>query len=100
MITLQIEEEETEKEEAPVTWKDRLLALIKSKDEAKEDDDPLAGMITSYNRLIIDTVKTWAMSDFINDQELIRQMFSLLHRQYDGAGEVSLFMFIMTVIHL
>ena len=29
------------------------------------------------------------MADFINDQELIRQMFSLLHRQYDAAGEVS-----------
>ena len=29
------------------------------------------------------------MADFINDQELIRQMFSLLHRQYDAAEEVS-----------
>ena len=85
----QIEEEETEKEDTPPTWKDRLLALIKSKDEPTEDEDPYAGLITSYNRLIISTIKNWAMADFINDQELIRQMFSLLHRQYDAAGEVS-----------
>ncbi len=84
----QIEEEPSEEETAPPTWKDRLMALIKSKDETHEEEDLNAGLITTYNRLIINTVNTWAKTEFIQDQELIRQMFSLLHRQYDAAGEV------------
>ena len=32
----------------------------------------------------------WARSDYIQDQDLVREMFSLLHRQYDGVGEVSI----------
>ena len=42
----------------------------------------------SLQKLIIETVITWAKSDYIQDQELVREMFSLLHRQYDGVGEV------------
>ncbi len=65
------------------------MALIRSKEEPVEDMDAAAGQVATYNQLIINTVKTWAMTEFIQDQELIRQMFSLLHRQYDSAGEVS-----------
>ena len=42
----------------------------------------------SFQKLIIETVIRWAKSDFIQDQQLIREMFSLLHRQYDAVDEV------------
>ncbi len=45
--------------------------------------------LDTFSKLIISTIKNWAQADFINDQGLIREMFSLLHRQYDAAGEVS-----------
>ena len=31
----------------------------------------------------------WAEETFISSPDLIREMFSLLHRQYNGIGEVS-----------
>ncbi len=39
-------------------------------------------------KLVIQTVINWAKTDFIHNQQLIREMFGLLHRQYDGVGEV------------
>lgn len=30
----------------------------------------------------------WAQESFIQNPELVRMMFSLLHRQYDGLGEL------------
>lgn len=44
-----------------------------------------------FQKLVTNTVINWAKSDFISDQDLIREMFSLLHRQYDCVGEVSQF---------
>ena len=41
-------------------------------------------------KLIIRTIIDWAKTDFIYDRTLIGQMFSLIHRQYDGVGEVRL----------
>lgn len=38
---------------------------------------------------MIRTIINWAKSDIIVDQNLIREMFSLLHRQYDGVSEAS-----------
>ena len=34
------------------------------------------------------TVVQWAQEDFVQSPELVRAMFSLLHRQYDGLGEL------------
>ena len=42
----------------------------------------------SLQVLIQKTMIKWAEEDFIDDQELVREMFSLLHRQYHGIGEV------------
>ena len=46
--------------------------------------------IDSVKQLIVNTMIEWAKSEFISDQELIRRMFSLLHREYDGVGEVEI----------
>jgi len=42
----------------------------------------------NFQKLIIQTIITWAKSDMVADQNLIRAMFSLFHRQYDGVAEV------------
>lgn len=39
-------------------------------------------------KLITSTMVHWAEETFITSQELVREMFSLLHRQYDGIGEL------------
>lgn len=40
--------------------------------------------------LIIDTIVHWAREDFIENLQLVRDMFRLLHRQYNFLGEVHL----------
>lgn len=99
-------------QEKPLTWKDRLLALVKSEDDSVAEEDPNAGrpgktlifhiirsntvmiyilnvaIVDTVQKLIIKTVTEWAKSDFIQNQSLIREMFGLIHRQYDGVGEV------------
>lgn len=42
----------------------------------------------SVQKLITTTMVRWAEEDFISMQDLVREMFSLLHRQYDGIGEL------------
>lgn len=46
------------------------------------DDDPAA----TLQQLISDTMVRWAQESVIEDPELVRAMFVLLHRQYDGIG--------------
>ena len=38
--------------------------------------------------MIVYTLREWAMSDFIESQDLIRKMFHLLLRQYSGVREL------------
>ncbi|NXG49310.1 RYR1 protein, partial [Psilopogon haemacephalus] len=42
----------------------------------------------SLQQLISQTMVHWAQEAFIQSPELVRAMFSLLHRQYDGLGEL------------
>ena len=42
----------------------------------------------SLQELVSHTVVRWAQEDFVQSPELVRAMFSLLHRQYDGLGEL------------
>jgi len=46
--------------------------------------------VENFQKLIIQTIITWAKCDLVADQNLIRAMFSLFHRQYDGVSEVIL----------
>ena len=45
--------------------------------------------VDNIQKLIINTIVNWAKADIIVDQNLIREMFGLLHRQYDGVAEVT-----------
>lgn len=49
--------------------------------------DPLFSS-DNLQKLIALTVRRWAQEDFISMQDLVREMFSLLHRQYNGIGEL------------
>ena len=40
----------------------------------------------TLQQLISDTMVRWAQESVIEDPELVRAMFVLLHRQYDGIG--------------
>ncbi|KAK0046902.1 ryanodine receptor 44F, partial [Biomphalaria pfeifferi] len=42
----------------------------------------------SIQKLITATMIRWAQESFISSQDLVREMFSLLYRQYDGIGEL------------
>lgn len=42
----------------------------------------------NLKELISQTITTWAQDSHIQDPELVRVMFSLLRRQYDGIGEL------------
>lgn len=44
--------------------------------------------LANLKELISQTITTWAQESHIQDPELVRVMFSLLRRQYDGIGEL------------
>lgn len=46
------------------------------------------GVSGTLQELISHTMIHWAQESFIQDPELVRLMFSLLHRQYDALGEL------------
>lgn len=53
-----------------------------------ERTDPCVPFPESLQELVSHTVVRWAQEDFVQSPELVRAMFSLLHRQYDGLGEL------------
>ncbi|KAM5146539.1 LOW QUALITY PROTEIN: ryanodine receptor 1 [Mantella aurantiaca] len=87
-------EEEEELEDTSLTR--RLLSLvekIKHLRGKKEEPEPEPEEVeepkpTTLQELISHTMVHWAQESFIQNPELVRVMFSLLHRQYDGLGEL------------
>uniref|UniRef100_A0A6Q2WWJ0 Ryanodine receptor 3 n=1 Tax=Esox lucius TaxID=8010 RepID=A0A6Q2WWJ0_ESOLU len=82
---------EEEEEEQDKSIKGRLLALLykikgppKKKDEQPTEEEQAAP--TNLKELISQTMASWAQECSIQDPELVRVMFSLLRRQYDGVG--------------
>uniref|UniRef100_A0A8V0YA01 Ryanodine receptor 1 n=1 Tax=Gallus gallus TaxID=9031 RepID=A0A8V0YA01_CHICK len=91
-IELQGEEEE---EEEDASLRQRLLALVqrvvgrRQKEEDEEEAAPPEPPVPrTLQELISQTMVHWAQESFIQSPELVRSMFSLLHRQYDGLGEL------------
>ncbi|EDM07855.1 rCG53564 [Rattus norvegicus] len=91
-IQLEGEEEEPEEES---TLGSRLMSLLEKvrlvkKKEEKPEEEPAAEehKPQSLQELVSHTVVRWAQEDFVQSPELVRAMFSLLHRQYDGLGEL------------
>ncbi|XP_071378264.1 ryanodine receptor 3-like, partial [Centroberyx affinis] len=84
---------EEEEEEQDMSIKGRLLALLykikgppqKTEQEPTEQEQAAP---TNLKELISQTITSWAQESHIQDPELVRVMFSLLRRQYDGIGEL------------
>lgn len=69
----------------------QVVELINSPDEpdgSHDDRGNKGSHVTSLRELITITMVKWAESE-IQDSDLIGQIFSLLHRQFDEMGEVS-----------
>ncbi|XP_054043774.1 ryanodine receptor 1-like [Rissa tridactyla] len=86
------DEEEEEAEET--TLRQRLLGLVQkvvglrgtaAQEEPPPEEPPVP---STLQELISQTMVHWAQESFIQSPELVRAMFSLLHRQYDGLGEL------------
>ncbi|XP_047184844.1 ryanodine receptor 3 isoform X2 [Scophthalmus maximus] len=79
--------------EQDTSIKGRLLALVykikgppqKTEEEPAETEQAAP---TNLKELISQTITSWAQESHIQDPELVRVMFSLLRRQYDGIGEL------------
>ncbi|CAB1315998.1 unnamed protein product [Coregonus sp. 'balchen'] len=88
-----IEEEEVE-EELDMSLKGRLFRMVDKlrhlrKKKVEEAPEPVEETKPStLQELISHTMIHWAQESFIQNPELVRLMFSLLHRQYDGLGEL------------
>ncbi|XP_075893569.1 ryanodine receptor 3 isoform X4 [Nelusetta ayraudi] len=84
---------EEEDEEQDTSIKGRLLALVykikgpPQKTEMEPTEKEQAAP-TNLKELISQTITSWAQETHILDPELVRVMFSLLRRQYDGIGEL------------
>ncbi|KGL80765.1 Ryanodine receptor 2, partial [Tinamus guttatus] len=63
---------------------EKVTYLKKKQTEKPVDDD--AKTSSTLQQLISDTMVRWAQESVIEDPELVRAMFVLLHRQYDGIG--------------
>ncbi|XP_069500422.1 ryanodine receptor 1 isoform X4 [Ambystoma mexicanum] len=90
---IEIEGEE-EEEEVDTSLRGRLMNLVEKvksfrrkqtegEPEQEEETKP-----STLQQLISHTMVHWAQESFVQNPELVRVMFSLLHRQYDGIGEL------------
>ncbi|XP_073497742.1 ryanodine receptor 1 isoform X6 [Phyllobates terribilis] len=87
-------EEEEEQEDTSLTRRlANLLEKVRNlrgkkeepEPEPEEEEEPKP---STLQELISHTMVHWAQESFIQNPELVRVMFSLLHRQYDGLGEL------------
>ncbi|NXO78085.1 RYR2 protein, partial [Sitta europaea] len=88
---IELDEDGTLDGNSDSTIRGRLLYLMekvtylkkKQAEKTVEDDDKTS---STLQQLISDTMVRWAQESVIEDPELVRAMFVLLHRQYDGIG--------------
>ncbi|XP_066171775.1 ryanodine receptor 2 isoform X1 [Sylvia atricapilla] len=88
---IELDEDGTLDGNSDSTIRGRLLYLMekvtylkkKQAEKAVDEDDKTS---STLQQLISDTMVRWAQESVIEDPELVRAMFVLLHRQYDGIG--------------
>ncbi|EPQ17120.1 Ryanodine receptor 2 [Myotis brandtii] len=74
-----------------LTIRGRLLSLVEKvtslkKKQADKPAESASDKSSTLQQLISETMVRWAQESVIEDPELVRAMFVLLHRQYDGIG--------------
>ncbi|XP_045927387.1 ryanodine receptor 2 [Micropterus dolomieu] len=81
-------DKEDEEEDAKMSVKDRLLSLVVRvtglKTPIEVEERPQS--VKSLKKLISETMVHWAQETEIEDPELVRAVFRLLHCQYQGLG--------------
>ncbi|KAM4903239.1 ryanodine receptor 2 [Sylvia borin] len=88
---IELDEDGTLDGNSDSTIRGRLLYLMekvtylkkKQAEKAVDEEDKTS---STLQQLISDTMVRWAQESVIEDPELVRAMFVLLHRQYDGIG--------------
>uniref|UniRef100_A0A3Q3G354 Ryanodine receptor 2b (cardiac) n=1 Tax=Labrus bergylta TaxID=56723 RepID=A0A3Q3G354_9LABR len=79
-----------DEEIAEMSVKDRLLSLVGSvlglKKKPIEAEESRLQSAKSLKKLISETMVHWAKETEMEDPELVRAVFTLLHRQYQGLG--------------
>ncbi|XP_009068059.1 PREDICTED: ryanodine receptor 2, partial [Acanthisitta chloris] len=88
---IELEEDGTSDGNSDLTIRGRLLYLMEKvtylkKKQAEKPVDDDANTSSTLQQLISETMVRWAQESVIEDPELVRAMFVLLHRQYDGIG--------------
>ncbi|XP_074945907.1 ryanodine receptor 2 [Phalacrocorax aristotelis] len=88
---IELDEDGTLDGNSDLTITGRLLYLMEKvtylkKKQAEKPVDDDAKTSSTLQQLISDTMVRWAQESVIEDPELVRAMFVLLHRQYDGIG--------------
>ncbi|KAM8837244.1 ryanodine receptor 2 isoform 8-T9 [Spinachia spinachia] len=88
---IELDEEGGMEGDSDFTIRGRLMSLVEkvaylkkkmgNAPKEKKDKKP-----STLQQLISDTMVRWAQESVIEDPELVRAMFVLLHRQYDGIG--------------
>ncbi|XP_078788602.1 ryanodine receptor 2 isoform X2 [Oryzias latipes] len=77
-----------DEDSAEMPLKVRLLRMVESatglKNKPKEKEQCRSQRPKSLNKLISETMIRWAQESEIEKPELVRTMFTLLHRQYEG----------------
>ena len=85
--SLAVSEEESQKS----SW-NKLLKIIKIKGKNGEKQAGRNDLALSSNDIfykkVVETITKWAKESEIENRELIRQMFNLLLRSYNGVGEI------------
>jgi len=66
------------------------IANCNSVDEKKGNNNDEQKEVTSIRRLVTSTVLAWTQESNIKSPGLVREIFSLLYRQYNGIGEVTM----------
>ncbi|KAA8583639.1 hypothetical protein FQN60_014847 [Etheostoma spectabile] len=87
---IELDRDSEDEEDAEMSLKDRLLSLAARVTGRKktpiEVEGTRAWSVKSLKTLISETMVHWAQETEIEDPELVRAVFSLLHRQYQGLG--------------
>uniref|UniRef100_A0A671YWR5 Ryanodine receptor 2 n=1 Tax=Sparus aurata TaxID=8175 RepID=A0A671YWR5_SPAAU len=92
---IELDSDTEDEEDAEMSIKGRLLSLVvrviglKKKPTEVDEGRPQSAskcIFTSLKQLISETMVHWAQEAEIKDPELVRAIFSLLHRQYQGLG--------------
>uniref|UniRef100_A0A4D5R9V0 Ryanodine receptor 44F n=1 Tax=Scolopendra viridis TaxID=118503 RepID=A0A4D5R9V0_SCOVI len=87
------EEEEEKPKGEPGMWSQKLNKLIsivkKSEESLKGEESEEKGLPEDiFRQVLITTIVKWAEENLIESNTLVREMFNLLLRQYDGVGEL------------